>query len=160
MTLQSRFFKHLTWATLASLVALCMLASASAQSADTIDRTLNFGSIGLSKGHTIRVTGLAVGPCNIPAEIVLLDAEGVVVGATNLETMPERFQSFDLDFDSLRVRDLRVQLRVVVKYLVHAEHAADEQLVPTVEIIDNKTGKTTFGWNMPEMPEMPECPSF
>jgi hypothetical protein len=127
----------------------------SARQTDSVARTANFGSIGATRGQTVRLTSLVVGPSNIPVEFVFLDAEGNVLAALNDEIMPERFHSFDLNLDTLGRFDGRLQLRALVKYSVHAEHIDVEKLIPSLEVIDNKTGKTTFALDMPEMPECP-----
>jgi hypothetical protein len=120
----------------------------SARQTDSVGRTVNFGSIGVARGQTVRITGLAVAPCNIPAEFVFLDGEGGVIAAQDFHIPPEHFDLIGLKAD-------RLQLRGLVKYTVHAEHIDVERLIPTLEIIDNKTGRTTFGWSVPEPPECP-----
>jgi hypothetical protein len=139
----------------AGAAAWTTTGTTSARQEDSVERTVNLGSIGIARGQTVRLIGLAVGPCNIPVEFVFLDAEGNVLAAGVDEIMPERFHSFDLNFDTLAVKEARLQLRAVVKYSIHLEHINVEKIIPTLEVIDNKTGKTTFAMSVPEPPECP-----
>jgi hypothetical protein len=149
------FSKLIVLVALFAVAAPWTTTSTSARQTDTVDRSVNFGSIGLARGQTVRITGLAVAPCNIPAEFVFLDGEGGVIAAQDFHIPPEHFESFDLNFDLIGLKADRLQLRGLVKYTVHAEHIDVERLIPTLEIIDNKTGRTAFGWSVPEPPECP-----
>jgi hypothetical protein len=150
-----QFAKLIVLAAILTIAAPFTTTRTSARQTETVERSVNFGSIGVARGETIRVVGLAVAPCDIPVEFVFLDGNGGVIAAHDISVMPEHFEAFDLNFDSLGRRDNRLQLRVLVKYSVHAEHADIERLIANVEIIDNKTGKTTVGWSVPEPPECP-----
>ncbi len=144
--------KLFTLIALVTVAAAGMTIKSSARQTRFVERALNFSSIGITRGQTVRLHGLAVGPCNIPVEFVFLDSEGRVLQQTNQNIDPEHFESFDLNFDSLGLPDKRLQLRVLVKYLAHAEHA-DERVFASLEVFDNKTNKTNFVLSVPEPPE-------
>lgn len=161
-----QFSKLFVLVALFAAAAPWTITRTSARQTDSVGRTVNFGSIGVATGQTVRITGLAVGPCNIPVEIVFLDAKGDVIGAHDMSIEPGQSASFDLNFDSflrkaggepLVLPDPanRLQLHGLIKYSVHAEHVDIERIVPTIEVFDNKTGRTTFGWSVPEPPECP-----
>jgi hypothetical protein len=150
-----QFSKLIVLVAILAVAAPFTTTSTSARQTETVERSVNFGSIGVARGETARVIGLAVAPCNIRVEFVFLDGNGGVIAAHDISVTPEHFESFDLNFDSLGRRDNRLQLRVLVKYSVHAEHADIERLIANVEIIDNKTGQTTVGWSVPDAPECP-----
>lgn len=144
------------------LLALFVMASvlgpgAPARAADTelIVHTLNFSPFGLTRGQSIRLNGAVVGPCNIPVEFVLVDAHGFVIASKTVEVERDALDSFQLNFDELGMPERRVQLRAIVKYAVHAEHAAEEHLIASLEVVDNKTLRTCFVLSVPEPPECP-----
>jgi len=110
----------------------------------------------------VRLNSLVVGPSNIPVEVVFLDKDGQALKQTTQNIAPEHFESFDLNFDSLGRSEIRsetrFQLRVLVKYPVTVEHYKEERVYASLEIIDNKTDKTTFVLSVPEPPELPAMP--
>ena len=146
MTLQNHFLKLIVLFALIGVAAASPVTRTRARQTQLVERTLNFSSVGFTRGQTIRLNSLAVGPCNIPAEFVFLDAEGAVLSAQDISVRSEHFESFDLNFDSLGRSEGRVQVRGLVKFAVHAEHIDQEDIVATLEVLDNKSQRSSFSW--------------
>lgn len=141
---------------LIAVISLVTEGAGRARQTEFVERTLNFSSIGLTRGQIVRVTGLAVGPCNIPVEILFLDKAGRVLKRTTQEVETERFVYFDLNFDSLGRLESTIQLRALVRFAVHAEHLDQEDIVATLEVMDSNSERTGFSWALADIEREPD----
>ena len=140
-----------------ALLALCLVQpQASAQ--EEVSFVFHTISWGMARGQTTRFS--VVNP-NEPSErerrmvliqVMLFDASGAMIATSDeIAIPPGEFRSVDFNRDDLSLAgDLagRVQTRAQVRY--RSFHLVDRTraigFLPSIELIDNSTGRTTAVW--------------
>ena len=133
------------------IASLFLLAvSVPAQDSPKVD---TFGMVGLAAGQTARLNVLNLGGQGSPTaptcivSLVFLDDQGQLLKTNTLELRPARSVSLDLDADSdlALAANQRRQVRALIAPLPTApgEAASACPLMPTLEIFDRSTGKTS-----------------
>jgi hypothetical protein len=117
-----------------------------------------FGMVGVAAGQSMRVNVLNAGvltptaqPFACAAQVFFLNDQGVVIKRAAVNASPGRSQSIDIHRDvDIAAGQNRVEVRAVVtsvSFLVSTSgqpsHLAFCQIVPTLEVFDDETGRTT-----------------
>ena len=100
--------------------------------------------VGITLGQTARLTFANIGETRgFIVDWRFIDADGVIVARSERPlTIPfGKMASVDLDRDTLRQPDPRVQIRAEVEVLTPGNPGKD--LSTSLEVFDNDTGKTT-----------------
>ena len=109
---------------------------------------LAFGMSGIASGHTLRVSAVSVNVAHdVPIELLFLNSEGNVVARSADKLLPGHATFLDVHFPGSPAGN-RVQLRALVRWTT--DLGADGYVIPTVETIDDATGRTTVLAGDPE----------
>jgi hypothetical protein len=107
----------------------------------------SYGIVGITAGQTMRVNVVTVGITNdVPVELVILDAQGAVVGRMADRAVPGRALSLDARYAPLE--GTRQRLRALVRWGTQAAKGGYVQ--SSWEVIDDASGKTVLGHPNPE----------
>jgi hypothetical protein len=137
---------------LTSFFALMTLGQAAAQSG------LSFPLIGVATGQSARVKALNLGSGSSTANssctvtIQILDMQGQTLKQSVVPLQPGKGASLDLSRDDLPGDDLRVEIRALLLFGYvggappgpEVSKDYDCTIVPSIEVFDNSTGKTSF----------------
>ena len=147
--------------------SLCVLIvtttlSALAQETTTIpagsSRVQTFGMVGITTGQDLRLNVLNAGiltpsqqPISCNVQLFFVSDQGLVLKRATTSIAPGRSQSIDISRDAdIAAGQSRVEVRAVVSSLSivaiasgSGPHQAFCQLVPTLEVFDRDTGRTT-----------------
>ena len=142
MKTQKRFPKVLALITLLALGAIWVPARGSEQptEANKAPRLVT-GLVGLAQGQTARMSVVNWGDQPVKVELVLLDADGKADIVCNGIVAPGK--SLSDDFPWPCCGDGRVEVRSELRLVAAQERKPFDQLVATLEIFDDQTGKTT-----------------
>jgi len=128
-----------TLAVLMSITALLMTNPAKAARPTAVE--FNFGSIGITRGQTVRLSTVNLGVEPINLSLNFTDQEGRLIKQSS-ETL-ERGHSIFLDLTPGTIDQAAGRLQI------HASIEASDrgrnegrQLIPTLEVFDNETGQT------------------
>jgi hypothetical protein len=118
-----------------------------------------FALIGIAAGQSARVNALnaaRLDPAGTRTCGVILqfqDSQGQVLTQSTVSLAPGKSASLDLSYDSLKATDLRVQIRAVLIYGYSGganpppgvlNRTACDNLVPSLEVYDNASGRTSL----------------
>lgn len=141
MKTQKRFPKVLALMTLLALGAIWVPARSSEQPAEASKAPrLVTGLVGLAEGQTARMSVVNWGDQPVKVELVLLDADGKADIVCNGIVAPGKSLSDDFSWPCC---GWRVEVRGELRLVDPQERKAFDQLVATLEIFDDQTGKTT-----------------
>lgn len=119
---------------------------------------LAFGMFGITHGQTARLnvvdtsvinSDVPPGPCRA-VELMFIDAGGNVRGRSVECLMPSRAAFLDLNGSFLEMSSLHIEIRAKVQVLEPDRNGHPFNLVSTVEVFDNETGKTSFVMSHPK----------
>ena len=125
---------------------------------------ISSGMVGIVQGQTLRLSVVNLSEAGCPCWRVILnfrDAAGELVRRSDgsivqqqIELEPGRAQSLDLSYDELPPSPIRQQLRAVARLTppdgTNQEHKPfRDQIITTVEIFDNATGRTEVSLTSP-----------
>lgn len=106
----------------------------------------NFGMVGITRGQTARLNVLNTGGVPIEVSLNFTDGEGRLIKQT-VERLDGRQAKFlDLTPSSVDVGVGRLQVHASIEIRIWelADGGAGRQIVPTLEVFDNDTGRTNF----------------
>jgi hypothetical protein len=113
------------------------------------------GMFGIARGQTARINVVHTGePDGRPAQVEMLfldSMSNVVARSGQIAADGGQSASFDVDANAFIIDGSRVELRAVVR-ASGAPHIKRD-LRTTIEVFDNDTSKTTFGFTVPPEPE-------
>ena len=142
-------------------LAVTTTLSALGQEASTIpvgsSRVQTFGMVGITTGQELRLNVLNAGiltplqqPISCSVQLFFVSDQGLVLKRATTTIGPGRSQSIDFSRDAdIAAGQSRVEVRAVVSSLSFAvtsgsgRHQGFCQLVPTLEVFDHDTGRTT-----------------
>jgi hypothetical protein len=114
--------------------------STQANAADERSSVLVFRMLGIGRGQTARLNVLSFGQRNaIPVALQFLDMDGRVLGQSSAMLAPGHAVLLDLPFAE-RGDSNRLQFYAVVSF--GQKPGPEGYLIPTLELVDNATGKT------------------
>jgi hypothetical protein len=143
MKTQKRFPKVLALITLLALVAIWVPARSSEQPTEEASKAprLVTGLVGLAEGQTARMSVVNWGDQPVKVELVLLDADGKADIVCNGIVAPGKSLSDDFSWPCCGGGPVKV--RSELRLVDPQERKPFDQLVATLEIFDDQTGKTT-----------------
>jgi hypothetical protein len=142
MKTQKRFPKVLALITLLALVAIWVPARSSEQPTEASKAPrLVTGLVGLAEGQTARMSVVNWGDQPVKVELVLLDADGKADIVCNGIVAPGKSLSDDFSWPCCGGGPVKV--RSELRLVDPQERKPFDQLVATLEIFDDQTGKTT-----------------
>ena len=143
-------------------LAVTTTLSALGQEASTIpvgsSRVQTFGMVGITTGQDLRLNVLNAGiltpseqPISCSVQLFFVSEQGLVLKRATTTIGPGRSQSIDISRDAdIAAGQSRVEVRAVVSSLSFVAIASGSgrhqgfcQLVPTLEVFDHDTGRTT-----------------
>lgn len=152
--------KFIQWTCVLALSAWTLTAQTTTpnQPARSVERLRTIGMVGLAEGQTAQLNLLAprvpatAAATSCSAAVAFLDGQGNVLKSGTLTVLPDQSASFDLDSDadlqmaSDERREIRATIQIAPLPPVAGSTApimAPCRLIPTLEIIDNITKKTS-----------------
>jgi hypothetical protein len=148
--------KSMQWTCVFTLSALALTAQTSTPVAAPVTHLRTFGMLGLAEGQTARLNllnpgvlapGATAEVCS--ASVAFLDAQGNVLKTGTITANPGQSPNFDVDSDAdlkLAVderREIRATIQEAPLPPSSGSPAVHCRLIPTLEIFDTLTGKTT-----------------
>jgi hypothetical protein len=132
------------------LGAICMVWPASRTAADDEYREefIAYGVANISRGQTARLHVVTVGIPDIqPAELLIYDSHGNLLAHSSQRLLPGRAVSLDLPFSEqpgiTGIPGDRLEFYAVVRFA--SQRGRDRgYVIPTLEVIEDATGKTIF----------------
>lgn len=140
----------------ASLATMVMLTLTAAQQPSQLG--LGFAMIGIASGESARVNALNMGTglqgqnssCSVTLQF--LDAQGQLLKQSAITLQPGKAGSLDLSSDELPGTDSRTEVRAVLRFGYSGGanpppailQQFDCNIVPSLEVYDNDTGRTSF----------------
>jgi hypothetical protein len=165
MLIKIRFLAALAAITLAALgfpgIAAAQSLSPYPSIPISLQSTQTFGVVGLAAGQTARLnllnpgsSLLTPGEATSPAaacfaQITFLDSTGKTLKTASVNALPGQSTPFDLNRDTdLTTTAQRVEIRATVQAMPNPTAGATAvpffcSVIPTLEVFDNSTGKTT-----------------
>jgi hypothetical protein len=109
---------------------------------------LAYGTVGIASGQTARLNAVTAGVGHdVPVELTFLDDKGNVVGRTVVRLQPGRATSLDYHFIP-GISGNRIPVRGLVRWA--SQLGPEGYVIPSLEIIDDATGRTVFVHPDPE----------
>jgi hypothetical protein len=143
----------LTVCALAQSEALPAAESLEAFAPQPVERLFDFSMFGATRGQTARLNAVFnVAPelrgrmtgARIEVELIFLDAKGNLLKQSVETLAPREGSSLELNIDSLAGGGNRFDLIPCIRVLVGADIHVPIQVIGSVELVDNATGKTVL----------------
>ena len=141
-----------------SLLAALVMALVPARAQPSSEPGVGFAMVGIAAGQSARVNALNMGSrsstqnssCSVTLQF--LDTQGQVLKQTVVTLRPGKSASLDLSHDQLPGDDLRAEIRTVLLFGYSGGappgpeilQQFDCNIVPSLEVYDNDTGRTSF----------------
>jgi hypothetical protein len=102
---------------------------------------LAYGMIGITSGQTLRLNAASVNVRReVPVELLFLDTQGNVIGRSAERVLPGHAIFLELPFSPTGT-GRRMQVRGLIRWAT--DLGPEEYVIPTLEVIDDVTGRTT-----------------
>jgi hypothetical protein len=122
-------------------------ARAQAQ-AESTSGFLAYGIVGITSGQTLRLNAVSVNVGHdVPVELLFLDSQGNVVGRSVDKLTPGHATLLDFRPPSAPALT-RKRVRALVRWSTAL--GTNGYVIPSLEVIDDATGRTTLAWPNPE----------
>jgi hypothetical protein len=142
MKANSRHLKATTLVALIAALAVFGLLHKRARAEDK-EEFLAFGVTGITRGQTARLHAVPVGVQDPHlVELIIYDSQGNVLAQSSQRLVPGRAATLSLDFASVGVETNRLEIYTVMRFVNGAPRRG--YIIPTMEVIDDDTGKTLF----------------
>ncbi|HJQ23113.1 MAG TPA: hypothetical protein VKA60_04300 [Blastocatellia bacterium] len=142
--------KRLSLLALAAMViaGVCVVSYRAARAEDKTD-FLAFGVSTITTGQTARCHAVSVGVGEVQyVELMFFDSQGNLLARSAERVLPGRAASLEFTPPNTNLAPSRVEVYAVMRFINGSPKRG--YVIPTVEVIDNDSGKTIFLFTNPE----------
>lgn len=141
--------RRISLVVLATIVTLTVcVVSRRAASAEEKNEFYAFGVAGITSGQTARFHAVSVGVGEVQyVELMFFDGQGNLLARSAERLMPGRSVSLDFTPPNADVAASRVEVYAVMRFINGSPKRG--YVIPTVEVVDNASGKTIFMYTDP-----------